>query len=185
MSSNANILAEIKSGNRKTIQVLLDNLLYSGRKLCLSQRVSFQDYQEAVIDSVMLFLEKIKAGKYKDAGVPVNVYLMKILRFKLLTYMRRSMKNNTFVILEESAHYYEEYEENDRLRLVEKQIRLLRPPERELIELTYFTGMSDKEIYENDLTIYSSIDSIKTQRYKIIKKLIKMVKTNHTKSRYR
>src|SRR5690606_7933943 len=171
---------DIKENKQSVIQELHDNLFFAGRKLGLASKVTYQDYQEAVIDAVMVFIHKVNTGQYQDLGVQISYYMMKILRFKLLASLRKNAKQYALVNLDESIHVSEEKEENDRLRIVQKFMNLLRPQERGLIELTFFAGMSDKEIYEKDLCIYSSVDSIKTQRYKIVKKLTNLVKREYS-----
>jgi len=180
MISTVNIFKDIKENKQSVIQELHDNLFFAGRKLGLASKVTYQDYQEAVIDAVMVFIHKVNTGQYQDLGVQISYYMMKILRFKLLASLRKNAKQYALVNLDESIHVSEEKEENDRLRIVQKFMNLLRPQERGLIELTFFAGMSDKEIYEKDLCIYSSVDSIKTQRYKIVKKLTNLVKREYS-----
>ena len=52
--------------------------------------------------------------------------------------------------------------------LVELALDQLNEKERLLIELFYFQGYRDKDLLNHEWIGYSSIDSIKTQRYKCI-----------------
>jgi len=144
--------------------------------------LSHEEVEETLLDAMTIFIRKVQKKEYTDQGVPVMAYLYKIAKYRAYHYIR--LRRLRTVPLDQLEHSISEEDKIslDRWDLVKNALNLLNPTERRLIDLFYISGYRDKEILEQNLTDYTSIDSIKTQRYKSIQKLIRLVKDLQSKT---
>lgn len=140
------------------------------------RRLSREDVEELLLDTISIFIQKVKNKEYTYTGIPIMVYLTKVAKYRATYYYRRNARERklSYDIHERTESSQSEY--SPQWELVEMGMIRLKERERKLIELTFFEGYKDKELLELNLVDYSSIDSIKSQRYKCIQKLIKIIR---------
>lgn len=184
--SVAQILVLVSKEDSATILSLMKSLEIKSTKSLKSMGLDDAEVEETILDAMTIFIHKVQKKEYSDQGIPVMAYLYKIAKYRAYHYIR--LKRNRTVPLDQVDHLIsvEDKLSLDRWDLVKKAIDLLNPTERKIIDLFYLSGYKDKEILELNLLDYRSVDSIKTQRYKCIQKLINLVKElqNNTQSLY-
>lgn len=175
------VLKNVSEGDSGTIASLLKELDQKVRNTLLHQGHELRDIEEIILDSLTIFIQKVRRGDFEDRGIPVIVYLIKIARIRSHQYLRNHKKHllplTNDIIVQCNAEL-KSLEDWDR---VNAAINDLPSNQRKLIELTYFRDMSDLVILERKLSPYSSIESIRTQRHKAIKKLTELL--NHRTGR--
>lgn len=174
--SVAQTLALVSKEDSATILSLMKALEAKSSKSLKSMGLDDTEIEETLLDAMTIFIRKVQKKDYTDQGVPVMAYLYKIAKYRAYHYIR--VKHPRTVPLDQVEYSISEADKLslDRWDLVKKAMDLLNPTERKLIDLFYLSGYKDKEILESNLMDYSSVDSIKTQRYKCIQKLIGLVK---------
>jgi len=172
----------------KLIQLLLqedaDTITWLLRKLQLktsntlkNKGLTNEDIEEVLIDTILIFIEKLKNKEFAYEGKPIICYLVKITKFRSYKYINRSIRQRKLdeclrdIVVPSHSKLPPSWE------LVEMALDQISDRERQLIELSYFQGYKDKELIDHHQIDYSTIDSIKTQRYKCIQKLKRIVKT--------
>lgn len=173
--SVAQILALVSIEDGAMILSLMKGLEAKCYKSLKSMGLEDAEIEETLLDAMTIFIRKVQKNEYTDQGVPVMAYLYKIVKYRAYHYIR--IKHPRTVPLDQVAHSISEADKSslDRWDLVKKALDLLNPTERKLIDLFYFSGYKDKEILASNLMDYTSVDSIKSQRYKCIQKLISLV----------
>lgn len=139
-------------------------------------RLSLEDIEELLLDTISIFIQKVKNKEYVYNGTPIIAYMIKVAKYRATYYYRRNGRYNK--LPHDIADVQEPIETKyaPKWELIEQALLQLSDRERKLIELTFFEGYKDKEILDQKLVDYSTIDSIKTQRYKCIKKLVRIVR---------
>ena len=168
---NNKLLRKVAKGDSIAITKLLKALTAQTKSSLIGMGLDARDVEEAILDAMTLFIEKVKTGKYTDQGVPVMAYLSKSAKYRAYYYLRR--KNSDIVPLpDEIIPDLPLKADFAKWDLILTALQKLEPKYRRLIELTYIEGFSDREIKERQLSLFSTVDSIKTQRYKSIRKLV-------------
>jgi len=175
MSPNKEILKGIIDGDSQIISRLLKQLTYSVGNSLKNSGLNDEDIEEAVMDAMVIFIKKVKSGEFKDQGIPVMSYLAKVARYRGNYYYRKKAANLEFPSDAIDKWKKEEEVTPETWDHVKRGLEELPASQRRLLELTYIEGYRDKEIIEAGLSEYSTISSLKSQRYKALRNLSKIV----------
>ena len=155
---------------------------------CLSARVSGQifsigknyrlpddDIEELICDCVTISLQKIKEGKYLFQGYNPATYVVEIAKNRVRNFHRNALRHDTTDL----ENYDERAEEPEfgsfaETELLEKLLAQLETNCQNLIRLKYLEERRDKEVIEEKLTQYTTVDALKNHRSKCMKKLVEI-----------
>jgi len=155
---------------------------------CLSARVSGSifnigkshhlpddDIEELICDCITICIQKIRGGTYTFKGYNPATFVIEIAKNRARNFRRNSMKHETFGF--ESIG--EQADEADfgslaETELLEKLLSKLETNCQNLIRLKYLEERRDKEVIEEKLTQYTTVDALKNHRSKCLKKLVEI-----------
>ena len=174
--SNAEILKKIHADDNKVIGALLKTLAIKVKGQLQKKGLDNRDIEEVLLDSLTIFIDKVKSGQIEDRGIPLIAYLIKVAHIRSHYYLRRNKMNIVPLDNDLVSSFKSEVKSFENWDIVKIGLEKLAPHQKHLIELTYIQVYNDKDILTLGLTDYTSVDSIKSQRHKYLKKLIKIVK---------
>ena len=175
MSANDETLRGIIEDDSKVISGLLEQLTSSVAHTLKMSGLSESDVEEVIMDAMVIFIKKVKSGEYTNQGVPIMAYLIKIARYRGQYYYRIKAANPEIPTEELDTWKGREKVELERWDVVKRALSELPDAQRRLMELTYIEGYRDKEIIDAGLSEYTTISSLKSQRYKAIRSLNRIV----------
>ena len=137
-------------------------------------KFTHSDIEELANDAILITLQKIQQGKFKFQGHSPVTYTKVIAENLLKNFARKkylpTVQIETTPIAIDAE--VETYLINKEIELeIGKALNRLNENARQLIKLKYYDGLSDAEIIEKKLTIYTTVDSLKNRRCRCMKKL--------------
>lgn len=175
IKSPQDIIDAVTNGDDKIISELLHELNNKMKHSLLQQGMELRDIEEVLLDSMTIFIQKVRKKEFEDRGVPVIAYLIKVAKIRSYQILKRRKWDIVPIndeILTQCNGELTRFEDWDRVKLAMEKLPI---NQKKLIEFTYFKNISDSEILENNLTPYTSIESLRTQRHKAIKKLCELL----------
>lgn len=138
-------------------------------------RLTNEDTEELICDCISLCLQKINTGKYVFQGNNPASFVIEIAKYKVQNFRRKAMKNNT-VDLEGMPIQAEapDYVSQEQTALLETLLAMLNENCQHLVRLKYLEQYRDKEVIEQKKTQYSTVDALKNNRARCMKKLIEL-----------
>jgi RNA polymerase sigma factor (sigma-70 family) len=144
-------------------------------------KLSEEDTEELYADAVAILLEKIRDGRYVFQGYDPATYAIEIARQNVFNLLRRANKHQNKPLddlladrmIEEETHW-SSGEQTDILKTL---LGKLGDNCQKLIRLKYIDELRDKDIIEQGITQYTTVDALKNQRAQCMKKLIELGKT--------
>lgn len=143
-------------------------------QIALSYQLSKEDIEELRMDCLVIFIQKIKKGEYVYQGFEPLTYLLNIAKLQVRNYCRKKQRHEVDSI--DDFDFEVEYEDtiSEESEQVELLLTKLGEPCANIIRLKYLEGLKDAEVIGKQLASYSSIDSLKNQRARCMKKLIEI-----------
>ncbi|MCB9274422.1 MAG: hypothetical protein H6564_10305 [Lewinellaceae bacterium] len=142
-------------------------------------RISTQDREELINDTLVLVLSKLEQGLFEFQGVSPVAYAMAVAGKLLNNRLRKrhlptvDIEGLAFLPDEEIQDYFEKKETE---RLLAALLGKLGDDCRQLIRLRYYEGVKDEQAVKERLTKYTTVDSLKNKRCRCLKKLSEIVK---------
>jgi DNA-directed RNA polymerase specialized sigma24 family protein len=128
-----------------------------------------EDTEELIGDCIALLLLKIRTGQYIFLGHDPATYAIEIAKNKV----RHFKKRNTIDLSELPELPVEpEYTSLESVEILEKLLSRLSENCQKLIRLKYLDEIRDKDIIEQQLTQYTTVDALKNHRAQCMKKLM-------------
>lgn len=160
------------------IRCLAARISGSVYKIGKQYRLTDEDIEELICDCITLCLQKIKTGKYLFQGFAPATYVVEIAKNKVRNFSRKAEKNNTRDI-ESATEPAEEpdYTSQEQTELLEKLLAKLDENCRNLIRLKYLEEYRDKEVIDQKVTQYNTVDSLKNNRARCMKKLVALAQS--------
>ena len=147
-------------------------IVFARRKFGLTQEDAIDAFQQ----TVLILYNNTVSGKLEQLTSDIKSYLFGILRLTALESKRTSSKtiypedlNSTLSSIPNS----DPEEESDLVALLKSLLPKLGAACRQLLDLYYYKEMSLQEIAS--VGDYSGTDSVKTQKYKCMKRLHSMI----------
>ena len=137
---------------------------------------SRQEAEEVFNDSLLLLIEKVQEDNFQLTS-KLSSFLYGINRFLWMNELRKKKKSvsleweNTMILTHDSLEYDSEKEE--KIQLIEKALGLITSKCKELFTLFYFKKERMAEIAKS--LDFKSVNSAKTQKYKCMEQLNKVV----------
>jgi len=156
----------------------------SGRILKFVSRISrlhglpHEDEEELHSDVLVIFIQNIRNGKYRNEGNDPVTYAMEIAKRRAFDYRRRKSREMNFVpVVPEDQDFDPDWAGSEKVGLLAELLQLLDESCYKLIRLKYLEGWSDKEAVAERLTPYSTVNALKVHRSMCMKKLSSMAKS--------
>lgn len=142
-------------------------------------RVSAQDREELVNDTLVLVLGKLEEGLFRFQDSSPAAYAMAVAGNLLNNHLRKK-QIRTIALEELSAlprvDIEDYYEKKEKEQLLGALLAKMGEDCRQLIRLRYYEGIKDEQVVAQQLTKYSTVDSLKNKRCKCLKKLAEVAR---------
>lgn len=172
------IIEEIRLGHMDKPVKWLYRELPKVRGLILKSGGSKSEASEIFHDGLILLIEKVEQSNF-ELSSKLSTFLFGICRFLWLNELRKKGKDGILRAdqseLEAPIKEYDA-EKEEKIRRMEKALSQLSPKCQEIINRFYFLKQSLQEI-ASELKA-SSVNSIKTQKYKCIERAILITRKN-------
>lgn len=147
------------------------------RKLLRQYGLPPEQADDVLNQSTLIFLRKIADGTYQFQNHAPSTYLVEIARRVALMATRSQVK--TYESVENHQHLHdpdvETYQKRDEAtEMVGKLLGELGDPCQQIIRLHHIEGFSDEEVVNQQLTRYTTVNSLKMKRSDCMKKLIQL-----------
>lgn len=133
------------------------------------------DIEELICDCITVCVEKIRSGQYVFQGYNPASFVLEIAKNKAKNY-RRSQARRQWSDLEKVEGEVEEpdFGSFSETELLNSMLDQLEDNCRNLIRLKYLDELRDKEVIDQKLTQYTTVDALKNHRSKCLKKLVEI-----------
>jgi DNA-directed RNA polymerase specialized sigma24 family protein len=173
--SHAALFAGLDREETAAIQCLSARISGSVFKIGQRHRLLEEDIEELICDCITLCLQKIRTGKYVFQGYDPATYAIEIAKNKALNFRRSAMKYDT----EDLTNFNDQPDEPDfvglsETEMLEKLLSQLDESCQNLIRLKYLEERRDKDIIEEKITQYTTVDALKNNRARCMKKPVEI-----------
>lgn len=160
----------------EAIRCLSSKISGSVYQIAKNARLPDEDIEELHCDCIMIFIDKIRSGKYEYAGFDPATYVIEIARRRVFHYVRKLAKSRSRELDSIPEPVAEsEWDILDQTEIIRRNLARIGEKCRQLITLRYLDNLKDKEIIERKLTSYSTVDALKNHRAQCLKKLTDMI----------
>lgn len=155
-------------------------------KIGKGNRLTDDDIEELICDSITICLQKIRNGKYVFQGYDPGTYIVEIAKNRALNFRRTAVRHQTNDLenLLELPEAADDYCSRQATETIEKLLTQLDPNCQNLIRLKYLEECRDKDAIDQNRTQYATIDSLKNQRARCMKKLVELGAALFAKHRF-
>lgn len=131
--------------------------------------------EEVLNDAMIIFIKKIREQSYTLHTAQPSTYYIEIIK-KVVSNKTRGrqhsggeIKESHTQIIDQSTQHY--LERKEQIALIAGMLEHIGPPCSDLIRLKYLDGLRDEEIISQQLTPYSTPESLRVKRSDCMKKL--------------
>lgn len=173
-------IEDLKSEKTSAINCLSERTCTSIYQIGKKYKLVDEDIHELHSDCVMIFIQKIRAGKYEYYGYEPSTYVVEIAKRRVFHYNRKANHHNT-EDLDRVSEVSDDSENGflNQLELLEELLKKLSDNCHKLIRLKYLEEIKDKDIIRNNLTQYTTVDALKNHRSQCLKKLLALAKQSN------
>lgn len=138
-------------------------------------RLTDDDIEELICDCITICLQKINEGKYTFQGYSPATFVIEIAKNRVRNFQRNALRHETTDLQTLSEQANEpDFAGLAETELLEKLLAQLEPNCQNLIRLKYLEERRDKDVIEQKLTQYTTVDALKNHRSKCMKKLVEI-----------
>lgn len=130
-------------------------------------------------DVLVLVIQKIQQGSYVYLGNDPVTFAIEVAKRKAKNYHRQAQRHQTEDLGPMEEISQDILEKDYEPALIEMLLGQLGESCQRLIRLRYLEGIRDKDVIAQGLTQYTTVDALKNQRSKCLKKLINLGKSLH------
>lgn len=172
---HAALFAGLEREETEAIQCLSSRVSGSIFKIGKGYRLPDDDIEDLICDCITIGLQKIREGKYMFQGYSPATFIIEIAKNRARNLRRSVLKHET----EDIDTIVERVDEPEyggvaETELLEKLLAQLEKNCQKLIRLKYLDERRDKAVIEEKLTQYTTVDALKNQRSKCLKKLVEI-----------
>ncbi len=144
-------------------------------KIGKANRLTDDDIEELICDCITICLQKISTGKYTFQGYSPATFVIEIAKNRARNFRRNAQRHDT-ADLENIGEQAEapEFGSLAETELLERLLAQLGTNCQTLIRLKYLEERRDKDVIEEKLTQYTTVDALKNHRSKCMKQLVKI-----------
>ena len=181
--TDAEVITYIKS-KEKILEVKALKYLYGSyhalvKNLINKFKINESNLDDILMEAIMDLYRNIVKDKFKGDS-KLSTYFYKIAENKIKDLLRKSSKKNVFNIENGNGatkNIYDIYEKRELSKELYSLLKKLRTVCADIPTLSFFYELSNDEILDKIPTI-TNPDSLKTQKYKCIQELKKIMKSN-------
>lgn len=168
------VLARVSRGDEDALDYLYKKHYKMMTRIVLNNNGSEDEAKDVFQDALLVFWQKAVAGKLVLTS-KISTYIYSIC----LNLWRKELDRKSRLSSEEVEQtIYQEYEKNERIKIITDCINQLGDTCRRILTYHYFDGLSMSDIA--DKLDFANTDTAKTKKYKCKKKLDLMVKRNYS-----
>lgn len=168
----------LKNADNAAILYAQLKVLPSVRKIVKAYGLPTEQVDDVLNESTLTLLRKINDGSYQFQNHAPTTYLVEIARRVALMATRKYGKHMT----ESLENHYEIADDDTQTQLARQEaaeqvahlLGKIGSPCDTIIRLKYIDGYTDEEIVKQQLTKYSTVDSLKMKRSDCMKKLTQL-----------
>jgi DNA-directed RNA polymerase specialized sigma24 family protein len=151
-------------------------------KMGKTYRLNLDEIEELIGDCIAICLQKIKSQVYEFKGHSPATYTIEIAKYRVQNIRRQAIKHQTIGLeLLDNQADIEFFSSEEEVAKLEKLLLQLDDNCQNLIRLKYLDQCRDKEVIEQKKTQYSTVDALKNNRGRCLKKLIELAKKQTSK----
>lgn len=174
----ASLLEGLQAEEPEAIRCLSGKIASAVHYIGKRNNLSEEDIKALHIDAIVVMIQKIREGAYRFKGFAPSTYAIKVAGLLARNYQRAS--RNRYTLPLESVEHLQDGDEGmaplPQVDLLERLLNTLDERCRTLISLKYLEGLKDQEVLDQRLTAYTTVDSLKNNRARCMKKLTQMAK---------
>jgi len=179
-SDEAIFLNAVRKGESKAILYLQDKSAGFMQKLLDQNHLPRHLSGEVLNDACIILLKKIRAPEFELQSAKLSTYFLEIVKYVVLNKTRgRQYTRNADIDDQQHLqdHTVQEYfERKEHIELIDRLFQNIGPPCSDIIRLKYLDGYADEEVVAQQLSAYSTVESLRVKRSDCMKKLKDMVK---------
>ena len=171
-------VSSLGSGDDRAVEKLFSKIVRPVEQMVRSAGLPRQEAEEMLNDVAMLFIQKIREGKYQLTEVPPHAYALGIANWLVKNRASKERNRRISPVELEIATIFraDESSENDFSRkddaeFLRAMLEKLPKTNRQVIQLRYFDGYSDEEAVRLNLTHFKTVNSLKNRRKESLAKL--------------
>lgn len=176
--SNEALFEGLKNADNAAILYAQLKVLPSVKKIVKGYGLPAEQVDEVLNESTLTLLRKISDGSYQFQNHAPTTYLIEIARRVALMATRTHGKRAT----ESLENHYEISDDDTQAQIARQEaaeqvahlLGKIGSPCDTIIRLKYIDGYTDEEIVKQQLTKYSTVDSLKVKRSDCMKKLTQL-----------
>jgi RNA polymerase sigma factor (sigma-70 family) len=174
----ADLFAGLQAEEADAFRCLYTRISGTVYSLGKEYRLTDEDIEEVICDSITLLTQKIRQGVYTFQGYQPASYAIEIAKNRIRHAARQQQKHQS----EALGAAAEMTEDNaawnwETLAVLEKLLNSISENCRNLIRLKYLDELSDKEIIEQQRTPYTTVNALKSHRSQCMKKLTELAQS--------
>ena len=171
---DSEILRRISQGDERVLDHLYKKYYRMMTRIVLSNNGTEEEAKDVYQEALLVFWQKAVKGELVLTS-KISTYLYSVC----LNQWRKELDRKSRLSSEEvDGELYQEYEANERLRIVRECIEELGAVCKKVLTYYYFDGMNMPEIAKK--MKFANTDTAKTKKYKCKKKLDSLIKKRYT-----
>lgn len=168
------VLERVSRGDEEALDYLYKKHYKMMTRIVLNNNGSEDEAKDVFQDALLVFWQKAVSGKLVLTS-KISTYIYSIC----LNLWRKELDRKSRHSSEEvEQSVYQDYEKNERIKIITDCINQLGDTCRRILTYHYFDGLSMSDIAEK--LNFANTDTAKTKKYKCKKKLDLMVKRNYS-----
>lgn len=168
------VIERIRSRDESALDYLYTKYYKMMARMILSNNGTTEEAQDIYQDALIVFWQKVMDKDF-TLTAKISTYLYSICQNLWLKELERKKK---WVYEEKDGETWEDYELDEKSRIIHECINALGSSCKQVLSLYYFDGMSMDEIA--DKLGFASSDTAKTKKYKCKKKLDELVRSKYS-----
>lgn len=168
-------LNAIQKGDTKAILYLQDKATGFTHQFMEQKRLPRHLFSEVLNDASIILLKKVREPGFALQSAKVSTYFVEIVKKVALNKTRNRQFSGSDSI-ETQQHLSdtsveEYYARKEHIELINNLLKDISMPCSDIIRLKYLDGYSDEEVIKQQLSLYSSVESLRVKRSDCMKKL--------------
>jgi len=174
------LLNAVRKGESKAILYLQDKSAGFTHKLLEQKNLPRHLSGEVLNDACIILLKKMSAPEFELQSAKLSTYFLEIVKYVVLNKTRaRQYAGNADIDDQQHLqdHTVQEYfERKEHIELIDGLFQNIGLPCSDIIRLKYLDGYADEEVVAQQLSVYSTVESLRVKRSDCMKKLKNMVR---------
>jgi RNA polymerase sigma factor (sigma-70 family) len=171
-TDHATLVAALGREKNEAIRFLYAKISGTVFRIGKQNRLSDEDIEELICDAIVILIQKIKNESYRYIGHDPASFAIEVAKNKAKNYRRNAMRHATEALEGKEQVEVESDMPQFEAEMIEKLLSELGENCQKLIRLKYLEELRDKEVIEQKLTQYTTVDALKNYRAKCMKKLV-------------